>query len=301
MNYLGKKPMLYRIRRWFQASATKLFGYVFMSRVYYRIVMKQKLNLKSPQTFNEKLQWLKLYSYPQNKTIIQCADKYAVREYLIEKGLGKYLNQLIGVWDRADDIDWSILPEQFAIKCNHGCAYNIICRDRKTFDTNFAQKQLSHWMTEDFSLFNCEVHYHYIKRKIICEKYIETADGSFPIDYKFYCFNGIPKFIGVFIDRDIKLQRVFFDLNWNPLPYVKNNSVGKEPKKPICYEEMLNVVRELCRDFTFVRVDLYEMDQKVLFGELTFTPTGGLADFFTLEADLILGQMLDISKEMNED
>ena len=90
-------------------------------------------------------------------------------------------------------------------------------------------------------------------------------------------------------------------MNWNPLPYVKNNSVGKEPKKPICYEEMLNVVRELCRDFTFVRVDLYEMDQKVLFGELTFTPTGGLADFFTLEADLILGQMLDISKEMNED
>ena len=301
MNYLGNKPMLYRIRRFAQACAAKVCGYTFMSEIYYRIVMKQKLNLKNPHTFNEKLQWLKLYSYPKNKTVIQCADKYAVREYLKEKGFEKYLNQLIGVWDCAEDIDWSTLPERFAIKCNHGCAYNIICGDRKTFDTVAAQKQLSRWMAEDFSLFNCEVHYHYINRKIICEKYIETEDGFFPVDYKFYCFNGIPKFIGVFIERDVELQRVFLDLDWNPLPYAKNGGSGKLPKKPVCYEEMLSVVRELCCDFTFVRVDLYEMDQKVLFGELTFTPTGGLVNFFSYETDIALGQMLDISKEMNED
>lgn len=301
MNYLGNKPFMYRVRRRMQALACKLLGYKFMSRIYYRIVMKQRLNLKEPRTFNEKLQWLKLYNYPKDPRVIQCTDKYRVRNYLTEHDCAKYLNELIGVWEDVRDIDWTSLPDRFAIKCNHGCAYNIICGDRTTFDTKAATKQLKRWMKEDFSLYNCEVHYHYIKPKIICERYIETDDGFFPIDYKFFCFNGEPRFIGVFIDRDIKLHRVFLDLEWNPLTYAKDGSEGIVLKKPKCYDEMLRVVRKLCREFTFVRVDLYAIGNRVVFGELTFTPTGGLADFFNIEADLAIGEMLDISKEMNKE
>ncbi len=300
MNHLGTKPFRYRLRRGMQAAACKVLRYTFMSRVYYRILMKKKLHLKNPQTFNEKLQWLKLYSYPHDAAVIQCADKYRVREYLTERGYGHCLNELIGVWDNARDIDWASLPERFAIKCNHGCAYNIICGDRATFDTAVAEKQLNRWMKEDFSLYNCEVHYRHIEPKIICEKYIETEDGFFPVDYKFFCFNGEPKFIGVFIDREVGLRRVFLDLDWKPLPYAKENGDSVALKKPECYDEMLKTVKDLCRDFTFVRVDLYAMDQKVVFGELTFTPSGALADYLTPEADLALGQMLDISKEMNK-
>ncbi len=301
MNYLGRKPFKYRLRRSMQKLACKVFGYTFMSKIYYRIVIKKKLNLKNPRTFNEKLQWLKLYNYPKDPRVVQCADKYRVRDYLSERGYECYLNDLIGAWDNAKEIDWDKLPDRFAIKCNHGCAYNIICGDRASFDTEAATKQLNRWMKEDFSLFNCEVHYRHIKPKIICEKYIETEDGFFPVDYKFFCFNGEPKFIGVFIDRDVGLRRVFLDLDWKPLPYAKDCGEGAELKKPECYDEMLKVVRELCKEFTFVRVDLYAMGKQVVFGELTFTPTGGLADFFTAEADLAVGEMLDISKEMSEE
>ncbi len=296
MNYLGTKPLIYRIRRFLQVVACKVLGYNFMSRVYYRILMKKNLKLKNPQTFNEKLQWLKLNDYPHNDAVIQCADKYRVRDYLTEHGYEHCLNELIGVWDDAEKIDWTSLPERFAIKCNHGCAYNIICGDKSTFDTKTATKQLSRWMKEDFSLYNCEVHYRHIKPMIICEKYIETEDGFFPVDYKFFCFNGEPKFIGVFIDREVGLRRVFVDLDWNPLPYAKDSDDSVQLKKPECYDEMLQAVKDLCRDFTFVRVDMYAMGRQVIFGELTFTPSGALADYLTPEADIAIGKMLDINK-----
>lgn len=268
-----------------------------MTKVFYRIVMGRKLNLNKPETFNEKIQWLKLNYYPYNSTVIQCADKYRVREYVKSKGLDDTLIGLYGVWDNVQDIPWDDLPDKFALKCNHGCAYNIICDDKNSLDKKKAIKQLNRWMKEDFSLFNCEVHYSRIDRKIICEKYIETDGGFFPVDYKFFCFNGKPAFIGVFIERSTELKRVFMDLDWKPLRITKD-CISDIPKRPSCYTQMLHDVEILCKDFVFVRVDLYALNNSVVFGELTFTPTGGMAPFFLSAADRELGDLLVIPDEI---
>ncbi len=297
MNNLVRKPLVYRIRRKGQVIAVRVLGYKTMTRIFYRVVMKKRLHLKTPLTFNEKIQWLKLYSFPKDEDVIQCADKYAVRDYVAAKGHRECLNGLIGVWDKACDISWDELPERFAIKCNHGCGYNIICNEKSSFDIQTATKQIDEWMHEDFSLFNCEVHYASIPRKIICEEYLETTEGFFPRDYKFFCFNGVPHFVGVFCERSTSLKRIFLDLKWKPISISKDKD-DYIPEKPECYEAMLRIVRDLCKDFTFARVDMYALADKPIFGEMTFTPTGGLADFFTAEADKRVGEMLDISKEM---
>ena len=298
MNNLSKKPIQYRIRRKCQVLAVKLFGYKIMSKVFFWIVMKKPLHLNDPQTFNEKIQWLKLFYYPTNDLIVQCSDKYAVRKYIASKGFEDILVPLLGVWNSVDELNWDSLPKKFALKCNHGCAYNIVCDDKQSLDFQAVKRQLNTWLKEDFSLFNCEVHYSKVKRKILCEEYIETKDGFFPIDYKFFCFNGVPRFVGVFIERSTNLKRVFLNLSWEPIN-VTDDTNCEIPEKPICYDRMLEVVKILCKDFIFVRVDLYAMDEKVLFGELTFTPTGGLAPFFTIEADKEIGKMLDITSVIN--
>ena len=168
---MERDSLLYKLRRDAQVVAHHLFSDEAMSRFYYKVVLKQRLDLDSPKTFNEKLQWLKLYYYPKDPLVVQCADKYAVRDFIIEKGYGNTLVPLIGCWKSADEIDWYALPDQFVLKCNHGCAYNIVCQDKSTFDKRGAKKLLNRWLKEDFGAFNIEVHYSKIKpRRIICEE-----------------------------------------------------------------------------------------------------------------------------------
>ena len=181
----------YKIRRNIQRALCSVLPQEFMSSLYYRIRVKEPLNLKNPTTFNEKLQWLKLYYCPNQKTVIQCADKYAVREYLAERGLEHLLNELIAVWDRAEDIDWDNLPQQFVLKCNHGCGYNIICADKSKLDTAEAVKRLNAWMSEDYSKYDAEPHYAKIPRKIICEKYLEGKKDTSIFDGFDILFTGI--------------------------------------------------------------------------------------------------------------
>ena len=185
-----KKSVFYNIRRKLQVIATKITSYEFMTKLYYYKIFRKKLNLKNPITFSEKLQWLKLYYYPSNMNVIRCADKYKVREYLEEKGLSRYLNELIGVWEKWEDVKWEDLPQKFVLKCNHGCGYNIICNDKSFLSKVDVGKKINKWLSEDFSLFNAEKHYTFIERKIICEKYL----GEDIIDYKFFCFHGKPEF-----------------------------------------------------------------------------------------------------------
>ena len=266
-----------------------------MSKRLYKQRLNKKLNLKNPQTFNEKIQWLKLYYCPNNPLVIQCADKYLAREYIKERGYGQYLNKLIGVWDSVDEIDWDRLPEKFAIKCNHGCGYNIICDDKSKLDISEAEHKLRNWMASDYNLVNVEPHYRKIPRKIICEEYIENESGNstLPADYKIHCFHGEPKVIGYYIERDIKMKRFFYDTNWNVM------EIGKEKheniiEKPVCLGEMLEISRALSRDFPYVRMDYYVSNNRPIFGEFTFTPAGGRAGFFTEEGDMLLGKMLNL-------
>ena len=291
----GKRGFVYLTRR----SIQKLFGRVIpnelMSRFYYRLVLKKKLDLKNPKTFNEKLQWYKLVYCPNNPLVIQCSDKYKVRQYVIERGLGQYLVPLLGVWNNPDEIEWNTLPEQFVLKGNHGCAYNIICRDKETLDVSLMIKYMKCWLKEDFGLFNIEPHYDYIDKKIICEEYIQTRDGSMPDDIKIYFFSGVPKLILVATEREKKLKLTFFDTGWNMLNIGKHeNASGIE--KPKLLDEAIEIATKLAGDFPFVRVDLYDCNNQIILGELSFTPAAGIAAYYTEEGDRIVGDMFDLPK-----
>ena len=300
---LKKNPLIFAVHQKLQEKKFKMVSEMSLtdpekvSKIRYKNIFGVEPDLENPKTFNEKLMWLKLNKYADDPLVSQCSDKYAAREYVEKCGLGHTLNDLIGAWDRAEDIDWSSLPQRFAIKCNHGCGYNLICQDKSKFDTKKATEQLDAWMKDDFWKEYAEVHYRTIPKKIICEKYLEGKGNALPVDFKIYCFNGEPEYIGNFIERDLvtdEILRGYFDLDWNPSPVFKGEMQPELFERPKTLETMLEYARILAKPFPFVRVDFYEVDGKIYFGELTFTPTGCLATYYTEEAQQKLGELLDV-------
>lgn len=268
------------------------------TKILFRRAFKRKLNLKNPVTLNEKIQWLKLYDYKNNKLVTKCADKYLVREYISELGLGELLNELYYVYDDYKSIDFDQLPNQFVLKCNHGAGYNIICTDKSKLDKKEFYKKIIKWYKEDYWKKYTEINYKNIEKKIIVEKLLVDKNGNLPIDYKIYCFNGEPKALMVCVDRDRKQPKfLYYDENWNLLLLSEDaiNNPDIKIDKPQKLSQLFEYARILSKDFKFVRVDLYYIDDKIYFGELTFTPTGGL-DYNRLEStDLLLGSYLDIN------
>lgn len=293
---MERDSFLYKIRRKGQVVAHKIIPNTTMSKIYFQIVLKKKLNLKNPQTFNEKIQWCKLYYYPRSKRVVTCADKYAVREYIKRKGYGETLTPLLGVWDNANDIEWNKLPDQFVLKCNHGCAYNIVVPDKRKLDKAKATKQLNDWLKEDFGAFNIELHYSKIKpHKVICEEFL----GESITDYKFFCFNGEPKYIYVSNDliHDRQAQIGFFYLDGTKMPLTRDDYTDiPEVKLPPFFDEMTQMAKKLSQDFPFVRVDFFIANGRYYFAELTFTPGAGMMPFNPEKYDLEWGKMLDISE-----
>ena len=286
---------IYNLRRKLQMIAGNIFSPEFMSKIYFRIVMKQKLDLENPKTFNEKIQWYKLNYCLQNETVITCCDKYRIREYLSEKNLESFAVPILGYWENVSDIDWDNLPNRFVIKCNHGCAYNIICKDKNNFDKKSAEILLKKWLKEDFGKFNAEPHYDKIKKGIVCEKYLDDGENKVLVDYKVHCFNGEPKFILVCNERtQHNSKECYFDLNWNILHYSKMEEY--DLKKPDSLSKMLIISKKIAEDFPFVRVDFYEVGGKPFIGELTFVPAGGLDNTLTEKADIEIGKLFNISK-----
>lgn len=282
---------LYSLRRNMQVVAFNLFGPETMSKVYFRIVLKQKLNLEHPNTFNAKIQWYKLNYCPYNEDIILCSDKLRIREYLERKQLSKFAIPLIGFWDNAEEINWESLPKQFVLKANHGCAYNIICTNKDVFDKKKATKLLNRWIKEDFGKFNAEVHYSKIKPKIICEMFLQDKNSTCLIDYKIHCFNGKPKFVLICSDREgNKADFDYYDLNWKKLNY--STTYEKSFEIPSAFDEMIHVAEKIAADFPFVRVDFYNTADGPLIGELTFVPAGGLDETLLKEADIEIGKLL---------
>ncbi len=267
------------------------------SKYEYKKKFGRKLNLKDPKTLNEKLMWLKFNRYTNDSVVSTCADKYAVRSYLEERGYGEYINGLIAVWDRVEDIDFESLPNRFALKVNHGCGYNIICSDKSSFDVEKAKQKLDAWLKEKYWKKHAELQYRNIQPKIICEAYISGKNGKLPVDYKFYCFNGKPLYIGNFIERDLEAHTIirgYFDLEWKPLDICKTVPASGDFQKPERLEDMIRLAEELSRPFPFVRVDFYECDGRIIFGEFTFTPTGCLGTYYTEEADKKYGEVLRV-------
>lgn len=292
---MERNTILYKLRRKGQVFAHKIIPDEYMCKFYSCILLKKSIDLKKPQTFNEKIQWLKLYDYPNNKLVIQGADKYRVRSYVENKGLGDILVPLLGDWECPDEIEWDKLPNKFVLKCNHGCAYNLLCFDKKNFDKKAAVHQLKKWLKEDFGAFNIETHYSKIKPHITCEEYL----GEYIIDYKFFCFNGQPKYIYVSSDliHDRQAKIGFFYLDGTKMPLIRDDYEPMDIEElPPFFEKMKKEAEILCKDFTFVRVDFFLANDTYYFAELTFTPSGGMMPFNPDKYDLEWGKILDISK-----
>ena len=263
-------------------------------------IMGKPLDLNKPQTFTEKMQWLKLYDSTPLKS--RLADKYLVRRWVADKIGEQYLIPLLGVWNEFDDIDFDELPNQFVLKCNHGSGMNIIVRDKKTFDKQKAREKINAWLAVDYGAGQpMELHYTRINRKIIAEKFIENISNGV-IDYKFHCFNGTPKFIQVIGDRDFSRHtryQKFCDLNYNDIgPMFEDYPhFPYDVPKPKEFKKMKRFAELLSSDFSYVRVDFYEVDGKLLFGEMTFTSDAGYLPHkktWTYEKDVTIGELMKL-------
>lgn len=257
-------------------------------------------DLENPTLLTEKIQWVKLYY--NNPLYAKCADKYAVRAYVESKGYGYILNDLIGVYTRAEDIILDELPDKFVLKATHGCAWNYLCRDKSEEIPHWTDTKLllDEWLKQDFSLFSRELHYAHIPPRLICEQFLENADGSDLSDYKIYCFHGEPKMIQVDHERFTQHTRNFYDPEWNLIDLrwdVPNQSTDIHDKPPANFMEMLNIARALSADFGHVRVDLYNVDGRVVFGELTLTPHSGFGKLEPEEMNATMGSWWTVSTE----
>lgn len=254
-----------------------------------------RLHLDNPSRFTEKVQWSKLYENSKIKTHL--ADKFLVREWIKRKIGEDTLIPLLGVWDRAEDIDISRLPEKFVLKCNHGSHMNIVIQDKNNVDWNEIRHRLNKWMKEDYGVLDFETHYIDIPKKIIAEKYMKDSKSKELLDYKFYCFNGKPYYCQVITDRSSHESIDFFDMNWVHQPFTglaKCNNSDFEVKQPKTFEKMKEYAGKLSEQFSFVRVDFYEINGELYFGEMTFTPNSGFGHFNPDRWDYILGELWNI-------
>lgn len=257
------------------------------------------LNLENPQTFNEKMQWLKLHDRRPEYTMM--VDKYLVRDY-VKKTIGEqYLIPLLGVWDDPDEIDFNKLPNQFVLKCNHNSGYGMcICTDKSKLDIKKVKKELKKGLAQDYYLTGREWPYKNVPRKIVAEQYLSDGTGASLDDYKVHNFNGRPEFILVCRDRFSKngLREDFFDTNWKHLklkrPTHPNSEQGID--RPDRLDEILELSKALSQNIPFVRTDFYIVNNRAYFGEMTFFPASGLERFEPEEYDAIFGKMVQLFK-----
>src|SRR5690625_386019 len=269
----------------------------WMLKFQYRIKLRRKLNIKNPKRFSEKLQWYKI-NY-QNPLLTECADKYKARNYIKSKGLEDILVKLYAVNDNPDQIKLNDLPESFVIKTTNGSGTNIICRQGESVNIENLRQNLSAWLKRDNFSVGREWSYKDIKPRIIIEEYLEDSDSSLEgiNDYKFICFNGNPKYVVFDVDRHTNHKRNIYDANWNYVDVSTDyQNFGDVVPKPDGYDEMLRIAKILAEDFPFVRVDLYYVNKKVYFGELTFYPWTGYIQFDPDEFDYKLGKQFSLKE-----
>lgn len=264
----------------------------------FKATMDYPLNLENPKSFNEKLQWLKLYD--RNPLYTKLVDKYKVREYISEKIGEDYLIPLLGVWDDPEEIDFDSLPNKFVLKCNHNSGLGMcICTDKSKIDIKKVKNELKSGLAQNYYLNGREWPYKNVSRKIICEKYMTDETGKNLRDYKFYCFDGKPKIVGIYQDRNSDKETTgdFFDMNfeWVDLKFGMPNALNK-PQKPQKFQEMIKIAEILSEGMPEVRVDLYISNNKIYFGELTFFDGGGFDKIEPLEWDYKLGSWIKLPK-----
>lgn len=264
----------------------------------------EKLDLANPSTFNEKIQWLKIYNH--NPKLTDLVDKYKVRKY-IESVLGeKYLIPLIGSWSKPEDIDFDELPKQFVLKCNHNAAIGLcICRNKDELDIDKTCRGLKRGLANNFYYSSREWAYKNVERRIICEQYMEDGTGKGLRDYKFFCFGGIAKF--VYISQDLENHDTanisFYGLDGEEMPFHRSDykQFDEKPELPVNFDEMIETANKLAKDIVekislpFVRIDLYSIKGKTYFSEITCYPNSGYIPFVPEEWDEKIGDWIDLS------
>lgn len=269
--------------------------YVIYFRGYRKI-----LNLNHPKYLGEKIQWLKLYGHLDE--LGDFVDKHKVREFVTRTAGEKYLNQLYGVYDRPEDINYDKLPKQFVLKCTNGSGAVLICKDKEQFNKEKAAKIMNKWLKDDFHRMKKESQYKYVKKRIIAEGYLEDESGALR-DYKFYCYDGEPLYYSIFTDRYTDETVDTYDMTGKKLDVI-NGGVKNSPyvlPQDEYFPEMINLVKILAKPFQFVRVDLYKVNDRILFGELTFTDGAGAEPFTPLSFDLEIAKRIKLGKVLQKD
>lgn len=278
-----------------------------MLKLQYRIKTGRKLNLKEPKRYTEKLQWYKLNH--KDPRMIQCVDKYDVRAYVADKGLGDILNECYGVYDSPEQIDFDALPDSFVMKDTLGGGGNsvILVRDKSRLDRDAAVKQMRQWVNTDHTVRSGGREWPYYsgkKHRIIIEKYLAQPDGDLP-DYKFFCFHG--EVFCLYMMRNYTMhhdlgEMGFFDADFKLLPVHRSDfrPMTEQPPKPEGFEEMVRMARILSEDFPHVRVDFFNTDGKITFGELTFTMASGYMQFVPDSFDFELGEKFVLPTEVKD-
>ena len=264
-------------------------------RLLFLLEMDKWPNFRNPKTFSEKLQWLKLYYRKPEQTVM--VDKYAVKDYVAGIIGNEYIIPTLGVWDRPEDIEWDKLPNQFVLKCTHDSGGLVICRDKYNIDKGKAIKKLSNSLQKDYYLIGREWPYRDVPRRIIAEKYIEPSPGTNDLpDYKFFCFNGRVRAMFIGTDRNVPGKEVkfdFYDENFNWLPFRQGHDhATTRPSKPHNFEKMKQLASLLSEGMPHVRVDFYDLGDRVLFGEMTLYHFSGLMPFEPSEWDYKFGDMI---------
>lgn len=266
-------------------------------KLYYRLRVGRPLNMKNPTTLNEKLQWLKFnYRFPLQSIV---SDKLLVRDYVAERIGAEYLIPLLGQWDNYDDVDFDKLPEKFVLKCNHDSGGLVVCTDKSKLNHKEARNRVEKSLKSNFFYIGREYQYRNIKPRIICEQFI-SDNGKVPMDYKIYCFNGKPDVILVCKDRfsanTHRASYLYFDQEWRfqPLNKGDENLTEVDVPKPKNLDRMIEIAKELSKDFLFARIDLYNIDGQIYFGEITLSPNSGFDPDIKYETDLMFGEKLKI-------
>lgn len=286
-------------------SIVKRVPYLFHNdekylKLLYYLKTGNKLDLHDPKRFNEKLQWLKLYNHVPSYTNL--VDKYFVKNIVSEIIGKRYVIPTIGVWDSIEAIDWTVLPKQFVLKTTHGggSVGVVVCKDKDSLNKSKAQRKLSVSMRVSGYEGLKEWPYKDVKRRIIAEQYIEDSENKQLIDFKFHCFNGIPKVVLVCKDRYMEhgATKDFFDMEWNHLEISRelNANAKSLMPEPAEFKEMIRIAEVLSKNIPFVRIDLYLANHNIYFGEYTFFPASGFSNFYPDKWDFIFGEWLELPK-----
>ena len=263
---------------------------MFFKRVNY------KLNLDNPQTYNEKLQWLKLYDH--NPLYTTLVDKYEVKQYVADKIGPQYVIPTLGVWDSVKDIDFDKLPNQFVLKCTHDSGGLVICKDKSKLNIAKAKRVLRKSLRRNFYYMGFEWPYKNVKPRIVAEEYMEDTKTKELRDYKFFCFDGEVKALFIATERqkegeDVKFD--FFDADFNHLPFRQGHeNAAVLPEKPLRFDDMKVLAAKLSKDIPQVRVDFYEVDGRIYFGEMTFYHHGGWTKFDPKDWDMKWGELIKL-------